>query len=256
MKESSSLKTKSDEPKSNNRHWPISGLVPLTTHDFPGHLAAVLFLQGCVWRCEYCHNPHLWPMRSELEVSVEKLDHFLVRRRGFLDAVVISGGEATIHFQLPEMARHLKGLGYKVGLHSGGANPDNLKAALPYLDWVGFDFKTTWDRYPELTRSKGAGEKVQLSLEALLDSGVDYEIRTTLHPAWHDDQILLDMGFSLKQLGIQNYQLQEFRPEGCSSDRLARADWQLNRFLQPETLMTLGELFPRFGVRQNLEMAI
>ena len=80
----------------------IGGMTPLTSIDFPGHLAAVLYLQGCPWRCGYCHNPELIPARSEVRIGWEEVLAFLQRRRGLLDGVVFSGGEPTSQAELLE----------------------------------------------------------------------------------------------------------------------------------------------------------
>ena len=83
----------------------VGGLVPLSTTDYPDHLSAVVFCQGCPWRCAYCHNPHLLPRRSDSEIAWPDVLAFLDRRRGLLDAVVFSGGEPTLQRALPDAMR-------------------------------------------------------------------------------------------------------------------------------------------------------
>lgn len=240
-----------EDSSSSAKWWPVEGVVPLTTHDYPGLLAAVIFLRGCAWRCEYCHNSHLWSLKATHDFSVEKFCEFLQQRKGLLDAVVISGGEASLSFQLPEIAKIIKSYGFKVGLHSSGANPHNFAAALPYLDWVGFDFKTTWDRYDKLTKSRGSSQRAQMSLHSLLESKVDYEIRSTLHPSWHPAEVVDEMGEALKALGVKKYVLQEFREEGCISDSLRQNAVSLERYIPAETLTKLKKSFPQFELRST-----
>jgi len=79
----------------------VGGMTPLTSIDFPGRLAAVLYLQGCPWRCGYCHNPELLPARGQGGVAWAQAEAFLHRRVGLLDAVVFSGGEPTSQAALP-----------------------------------------------------------------------------------------------------------------------------------------------------------
>ena len=101
----------------------IGGVVPFTTTDFPGKLAAVLFLQGCPWRCGYCHNPHLHAARGRREHGWEETLRWIGRRRGLLDAIVFSGGEPTSQKMLATAMRTIREMGFAVGLHSGGAYP-------------------------------------------------------------------------------------------------------------------------------------
>ena len=119
----------------------VAGMTPLTTIDFPGRLAAVLFLQGCPWRCSYCHNPELLPARGAGGLDWDAVQDFLGRRRGLLDGVVFSGGEPTSQARLPDAIARVKAIGFQVGLHTGGMYPARLQRLLPLLDWVGLDIK-------------------------------------------------------------------------------------------------------------------
>ncbi len=104
----------------------IGGMTPLTSIDFPGQLAAVLYLQGCPWRCGYCHNPGLIPARGESHVEWRQVVAFLHRRRGLLDGVVFSGGEPTSQTGLPDAIAQVAGLDYRIGLHTGGMYPGEV----------------------------------------------------------------------------------------------------------------------------------
>jgi pyruvate formate lyase activating enzyme len=135
----------------------VGGLTPLSTTDWPGMLAAVVFCQGCPWRCGYCHNPDLIPPRGEHEIVWEEIIALLRRRQGLLDGVVFSGGEPTLQGDLAEAMREVRALGFKIGLHSGGAYPDRLAAVLPLVDWVGLDIKAPFDAYARITAAAGSG---------------------------------------------------------------------------------------------------
>lgn len=224
----------------------IGGLTPLTSTDFPGCLSAVLFCQGCPWRCGYCHNPHLIPRESEIGVDWRTVMNFLERRRGLLDAVVFSGGEPTLH-NLEPAIREVRGLGFKVGLHTGGPYPDRLRALLPLLDWVGMDFKALPADYAGVTGAPGSGDRALESLRLLLDSGVPYEIRTTVHPLLHPADSLRKLAETLAGLGVKNYVLQQFRPRGCADETLCArlADQPELEALHPG----FAALFERFEVR-------
>lgn len=98
----------------------VGGMVPLTTLDYPGQLACVLFCQGCAWRCRYCHNPQLIPPRGSEEVDWCRVLAFLQRRQDLLDAVVFSGGEPTLQDGLAPAMEEVRQMGFRIGLHKIG----------------------------------------------------------------------------------------------------------------------------------------
>jgi pyruvate formate lyase activating enzyme len=158
----------------------VGGLTPLTTIDYPGELAAVVFCQGCPWRCTYCQNDHLWSPHGDNELPWAEVLDFLKRRRSLLDAVVFSGGEPTLQSALPAAIREVRDLGFKVGLHTAGPYPQRLARVLPLVDWVGLDIKAPLDDYPALTGLPGSGEHAWRSLRLLLASGIAHEVRVTV----------------------------------------------------------------------------
>lgn len=200
----------------------VGGLTPLTTTDFPGLLAAVVFCQGCPWQCGYCHNPHLIPRGGETTQGWDDVMAFLKRRRGLLDAVVFSGGEPTLQSGLIRASREVRALGFKIGLHTAGPYPTRLAEVLPELDWVGMDIKAPFADYDRVTGVSGSGERARESLLHLLDSGVEYEIRTTVHPALMNDESILALARELAGLGVRRYVLQQFRAQGCADSFLCQ----------------------------------
>jgi pyruvate formate lyase activating enzyme len=162
---------------------PVGGLVPLSTLDWPDHLAAVVFLKGCPWACPYCHNPDLQHGQGQ-PGGFERVLELLDRRRELLDGVVFSGGEPTRHPDLAVALGEVRALGFETGLHTGGAYPERLARLLEagLVDWVGFDVKAPWGQYDRVTGRAGSGERARRSLELLVASGVDYELRTTVDP--------------------------------------------------------------------------
>jgi len=194
----------------------IAGLVPFSTLDYPGCLAAVAFLRGCPWRCRYCHNPHLQPARRDpADWPWSRLLEFLEQRRGLLDAVVFSGGEPLADPALGEMARAVRALGYRVGLHTGGAWPQRLAALAPRFDWIGLDIKALPDDYARITAVAGSGAAAWASLDVLLAAGVDFECRTTVHPRLHDADALAELQRRLRERGVRRHAIQRFRAAGC-----------------------------------------
>ena len=156
----------------------IGGLTPLSASDYPHKLAAVVFCQGCAWRCRYCHNPHLLGKRSTGEIPWASVVGFLQRRKGLLDAVVFSGGEPTLQACLPSAMQEVKALGYLVGLHTAGIVPRRLATVLPLVDWVSMDVKASWQEHAAITGVRGSGARARESYELILASGVACEFHT------------------------------------------------------------------------------
>jgi len=224
----------------------VGGLTPLTTTDFPGYLAAVVFCQGCPWRCGYCHNPHLIPPDTSAQLGWAEVVAFLKRRTGLLDGVVFSGGEPTLQAGLADAIREVRKLGFRVGLHSASPYPKKLATILPWLDWVGFDVKAPFAEYEAITGVPGSGIKARAGLHALLESGVAYEVRTTVHSDLLGTEALLKIAADLRDLGVQNFILQEFRPQGCTNPGLCAGSSPLTDKL----IAQIAPLFNRFEVRR------
>lgn len=189
----------------------IGGLVPFSTVDWPGQLAAVVFVAGCPWRCHYCHNPALQERRHLLEW--EQVYGLLSRRKGLLDGVVFSGGEPCSDAALPRMVDTVRALGFKVGLHTAGIYPRQLQALLDRLDWVGLDIKALPAGYAAMTGRRYSSAPVWTSLELLLNWGGNFECRTTWSPDWLEESELLDLAQELARRGVQNYAVQGYREE-------------------------------------------
>jgi anaerobic ribonucleoside-triphosphate reductase activating protein len=201
----------------------VGGLTPFSSVDWPGQLAAVVFVQGCPWRCGYCHNPHLQPRRGALPgtPSWDAVLAWLPRRVGLLDGVVFSGGEPTIDPELGTAMRAVRALGLRVGLHTAGMVPRRLQAVLPLLDWVGLDIKAPLADGAALERITGVPDSavpVQRSLQLLLDSGVDFECRTTAHPSLLSEAALCAVASELAAAAVPRWALQITRRCGCATE--------------------------------------
>jgi len=216
----------------------MGGITPLTTVDFPGLLAAVLFLQGCPWRCTYCHNPHLLPARAPAGIEWPVVLDFLRSRQGLLDGVVFSGGEPTLQAALSDAIGEARALGYRTALHTGGMYPDRLWPLMHGLNWIGLDIKGPWHRYDAITKRRGSGYKVLDSLQIVLSSGVAYECRTTWHPGLFTKDELYELADDLARAGVRHWVLQQ-----CRVDGLASPEWEM-----PD-ISRLGKAFATFAVR-------
>ena len=224
----------------------VGGMVPLTTIDYPGQLACVLFCQGCAWRCRYCHNPQLIPPRGTEEVDWRRVMAFLQRRQDLLDAVVFSGGEPTLQDALPGAMDEVRAMGFRIGLHSAGIKPAAFAKALAGADWVGFDVKALPEDCQAITRVEGSGTANWRSLEYLLASDVDYECRTTVH--WHlfEPARLLSLAQRLSALGVKRFAVQLVRTERMFDPLLPSVSAHA---LLPDLWAAMRELFPAFVLR-------
>jgi pyruvate formate lyase activating enzyme len=131
-------------------------------------------------RCSYCYNPDI-VLSKEGSFSLEYLYNFLKTRVGLLDAVVLSGGEAT-SFELFDICSKIKELGFKIKLDTNGSNPKQIKNLLDnnFLDYVALDFKAPENKYKQITHSTLYKEFVE-TLNILNNSKCKFEVRTTLH---------------------------------------------------------------------------
>ncbi|MBI1889454.1 MAG: anaerobic ribonucleoside-triphosphate reductase activating protein [Burkholderiales bacterium] len=227
----------------------IGGMTPFSATDYPGMLAAVLFVQGCPWRCGYCHNPHLQPRTQESAIAWSDVLHFLYRRSELIDGVVFSGGEPAIDPALNEAIWSVRKMGFAIGLHSAGIYPRRLAEVLPWVDWVGLDIKAPFDRYEKITGIPDSGKLAQASIDAMLESGIDYEVRTTIHPTLLDEEEIVELASTLASMGVNNYALQLFRTQGCTDDKLKAATTA--GYPSADTIARVSKLFPKFTFRKS-----
>ncbi len=227
----------------------VGGVTPFSATDYPGKLAAVVFVQGCPWRCGYCHNPHLQTRAGQTQLHWSQVITLLKRRVGLIDAVVFSGGEPTIDPALEDAVREVRALGFSVGLHSAGTYPRRLVEVLPLLDWVGLDIKASWSAYDHITGIADSGRHALASAEAVLASGVSCEFRTTVHPALHSEQEILALAQTLSAMGVRHYALQVFRSTGCANGSLQSA--ATAGYPSADLVRRISVLFERFTFRRE-----
>lgn len=228
----------------------IGGVETFSTVDFPEHLSAVVFMQGCPWSCPFCHNRELQVIGKETDFIWEKFAVFLQTRRGILDAVVFSGGEPLVQPEaLKEKIAEVRELGFKIGLHTGGYRPQAFAEVLPLVDWVGFDIKAPFDdnRYKEAVGGHGYLEKIRQSLDMLIASQKAFECRTTCDPRILSIEDIYSIAGFLKDKGVKEYYLQRYRQvEGDKTP-----DSECDKFFEDKKLLDfLKNAFPVFGVRK------
>lgn len=205
----------------------LVGLQKTSAVDFPGTIAATLFLSGCNLRCPFCHNPDLALGRTPLSFQpIEEVLRFLEDRAGVLGGVCITGGEPLLYDGLPELTRGIHGLGLLVKLDTNGLLPDRLLASHP--DYVALDLKTSPRRYrerlfgPATERDAGANlfDRVRRSMAMLRESGLDYEYRTTVVPTIVERDDAWDILAEL--LPGERWFLQQYRRETVLDASFAR----------------------------------
>lgn len=163
----------------------IGGLQKSSLIDYPGKISAVIFTQGCNFRCPYCHNPELIQAKCK-EQSAKSHEksvlEFLKKRIGKLDGVVITGGEPTLHANLPEFIKQIKELGFAVKLDTNGTNPEMLKQLIDekLIDYVAMDIKAPIDKYSDVVCVNIDTNKILKSIEILKTADIAYEFRTTV----------------------------------------------------------------------------
>lgn len=240
---------RSSATEAGHRTLKVGGITPFTATDYPGKLAAVVFVQGCPWQCGYCHNPHLQLRLQKSPLQWTRVLGLLQKRVGLIDAVVFSGGEPTLDPALPEAIADVRKLGFEIGLHSGGIYPKQLKAVLPLVDWIGLDIKAPFDRYERITGVADSGQSARACADAVLESGVRHEFRTTVHQALLSEGEILELAQALAGMGVQNYALQAFRAQGCKSKELKALSGAAA--LSGDLVHRVSGLFPNFTLRND-----
>lgn len=227
----------------------IGGIEKFSIVDFPNRISAVVFMQGCPWRCPFCHNTHLQNIHADTNISWSKFIDFLQHRQGVLDAVVFSGGEPLMQPELSNAIKEVKALKYEIGLHTGGYSPQKFKEILPLVDWVGFDIKAPLEekRYKEITGGIADIEKVKESLQLLCSSGKNFECRTTCDPRFLNIQDLYQITDTLKNLGVKEFHLQKYRKVPSDTNT---TEEQCQALIENKDLLTyMKKSFNIFDVR-------
>lgn len=225
-----------------SRALAVGGVQWCSTVDFPDRLSAVIFCQGCSLRCAYCQNPDLIAPGPGRFDWAEILDQ-LARRRGFLDAVVFSGGEPLMQSALETAIRDVRALGFAVGIHTAGLVPGRFDRIAGDLDWVGLDIKTTQARYRALSGSTKAHRAAWQVHARLVERGISHEVRTTIWPAQVDSSDVRDIADRACRAGTRHFALQQvLHPRD-------RQRVQSDIFSDARLLEDLGRAFDQFECR-------
>src|SRR3989344_4985648 len=198
----------------------IKGLQKTTLIDFPGKIACTIFLGGCNMRCGYCYNSDLVLRQNEMPtISKEEFLDFLEKRKKFLEGVCITGGEPTMHKELPELCSDIKKAGFAVKLDTNGTNPEMLGLLIEkkLLDYIAMDVKASLESYDKVCRIPINMENIKRSIELIKKSGIDYEFMTTLVPDVINVEEMKKIGHLIT--GARKYFLQQFRASPSTMDK-------------------------------------
>ncbi|MFC1678114.1 anaerobic ribonucleoside-triphosphate reductase activating protein [Patescibacteria group bacterium] len=212
----------------------IGGLQKFSLLDYPEHLSAIIFTQGCNFRCQFCYNPMLvepkglqelqnkasnteelkrgHPQVEQIQGAINEDDlfYFLKKRAGKLDAVVITGGEPTIHADLPEFIQRVKALNYKIKLDTNGTNPEMLIRLINsgLVDYIAMDIKAHEHKYDIVTGIQPDLSKIKNSIRIIKENRIPYEFRTTLVPKLLNYEDIRKLGEMIE--GAESWYLQQF----------------------------------------------
>lgn len=192
------------------------GIDKFSLLDYEDKVSCILFCKPCNFRCPFCHNGTT-VLEADTVIPFEDILEYLRSRKGLIDAVVVSGGEPTLMPDLKEKIVKLKELGFLVKLDTNGTNPEVIKDLYEskLIDYVAMDIKNSLTKYPITTGTKNVpNEKIMESIKYLMNSGIDYEFRTTLVKEFHDEESIIEMGKLIK--GAKKLYLQKFvERESC-----------------------------------------
>ena len=191
----------------------ISGFLPTTMLDYPGRLACTVFTCGCNLRCPFCQNGSLvLPALFEEPLDIEEVLAHIKKRRNILEGVCITGGEPTLHADLPDFIRRIKELELPVKLDSNGSNPSMIKSLYEegLIDMIAMDIKAAPSKYAQVCGLKETDmTPYKESVRYIMDCGIEYEFRTTLVKGLHDTTDMEEIGHWLKD--AKAYCLQSYK---------------------------------------------
>jgi|TARA_Y100000034_G_scaffold27744_1_gene33328 pyruvate formate lyase activating enzyme len=215
----------------------LKGLVETSFVDWDGKICSVVFTPGCNFKCPFCFNGALVLDPDSVDnVPEQALFDLLEKHKDFLDGVCITGGEPTLSPDLADFCKKIKDKGFLVKLDTNGATPEILKSLIEnkLLDFIAMDVKGPWENYSDFAGVPIDGEKIKESVRLIMDSGLDYEFRTTLVPSLHTPDVFEKLVSQIK--GAKKYCVQKFRPGFCIDKSLntdqKQTDEEMNVFAE------------------------
>ena len=198
----------------------IGGFQPFSLSDYPGKISALIFTQGCNFRCPFCHNGSLISVKDIGKIKEEEIFFFLKEREHWLDGVVVTGGEPTIHKDLPDFLRSIREIGLLIKLDTNGSRPDVLRFLFEeeLVDYVAMDIKAPMLSYNKLAGVKVSLKRIEESISLIVDSGIEHEFRTTEVKSLLSPEDIIEIKKNVPK--GSKYCLQEFRPENALEENI------------------------------------
>lgn len=244
----------------------LGGLQKTTLIDFPGRVAATVFTVGCNFRCPFCHNKDLVTKdlfeRSGTQPLKEKdFFAFLEKRKKILDGVCITGGEPSINQDLPQFCQKIKDLGLEVKVDTNGSNPKMLKKLIDkkLVNFIAMDIKTSFDEYQKAVDVGYKIKNIKSSIKLILESGLEYEFRTTVVPGIHNKKTMIKLARQLKQEADKsadgsakkiNYILQQFQPKNCLKSKYLKVKPYTNQEMK-DILKSVQKILAKTKLRKE-----
>lgn len=195
---------------------PIKGLEKTSLVDYPGKVAATIFLGNCNFRCPYCQNKDLVLNHKNMPtIKEEEVLKFLEDKKKWIDGVCITGGEPLL-YDITNFVKKIKEIGLLVKIDTNGTNPELLKKIIEIVDYIAMDIKAPIEKYDNVTRVKVDKEKIKKSIEILKENKVDYEFRITTLPRLHNAKDFERIGEWLK--GCKKFAIQQFSNKNPTLD--------------------------------------
>ena len=211
----------------------LVNILPLSTIDYPGKNAAVLYFSGCNFQCNFCQNIKSSKGDIVTHTTTKEVLQYLRKNKGRVSAVCFTGGEALLSKEVPMLIKAIKSMGYLIKMDTNGSNLKALKAVAPYLDYIAIDIKAAPDDYEKFTKHQGAWAKVRETLSWVVkSSGIAHEFRTTVLPEWHD---------------WANLRL--------ISDVVGRSPWYLQQYQGLQESVLNGRLYEKYTDKELAELA-
>ncbi len=201
----------------------IKGFIENSLIEWEGNIVSIIFLPHCNLRCPYCHATHLVKKPNELErIPLEVVVRRIWRNKNWLDGVVISGGEPTLHGDIDSLIKIFKEMGLKVRIDTNGTNPATLEDLIQrgLIDCVAMDIKAPLreEKYRMVTGASCNLSNIKKSISLIMKSGLEYEFRTTVCPTLLDGSDIVEIAQSID--GARRYILQTFRPNNCLDSKM------------------------------------
>jgi len=228
----------------------VKGLEKLSLVEWSGKMTAIIFTGGCNFACPFCHNPELIKNLSKIpSFPWEEIEKFLKKKKGWIDTIMITGGEPTLQPDLPKACKIIKKHGYLVGIATNGTNPDMIEklSKEKLVDRICMDVKNSEEKYEKTVGNMEVNmEKIKKSIENIKRGGIFYEFRTTVVPGLIEEKDIEKIGKLVK--GAELFSIQQFRP-------IKTLDKKYEKITpySKERLLKMGKILEKYVNKVNLD---